>query len=284
MQFAFGWQRATLSVTRTEFRSCAAHLTNLWNARCTQELSMSTATSNVPINEALARVHERVAVAVAKRCQKSDTRPRVVAVSKTKPMEAILEAYAAGQRVFGENYIQELVTKATDARAPSDIEWHFIGTLQSNKAKLVASVPNLKVVETITSKKQARLLDKALEDAGKPEPLRVFVQVNTSGETAKGGVHPDDCVALVRYVAEECPHLQFSGVMAIGQYGRVTVDGEQNPDFALLVRCHETVCNELKLEHSNVEISMGMSGDFEHAIELGATNVRVGSTIFGARE
>lgn len=127
-------------------------------------------------------------------------------------------------------------------------------------------------------------MDKALADSSRVEPLRIFVQVNTSGEAAKGGVAPDECVALVRFVMDECPHLQFSGLMAIGQYGRVTVDGDQNPDFALLVQCHAIVCSELELTQSDIEISMGMSGDFEHAIELGSTNVRVGSTIFGARE
>lgn len=156
-------------------------------------------------------------------------------------MEAVLAAYAAGQRCFGENYVQELVAKANDPRAPDDIEWHFIGTLQSNKAKVVAAVPNIAMVETITSEKAATLLDKALAASERPSLLKVMVQVNTSREENKGGVEPGQCKDLVAAILKNCPHLEFAGFMTIGQYGRETPPGEVNPDFDLLVKCRDQV-------------------------------------------
>eukprot|EP00038_Savillea_parva_P007500 m.170609 g.170609 ORF g.170609 m.170609 type:complete len:317 (-) comp13264_c0_seq1:158-1108(-) len=236
------------------------------------------------IETSLNEVRAKVAEAV-KRARKAPAHPpRLVAVSKTKPMEAVLAAYHAGQRVFGENYVQELVAKANDPTSPPDIAWHFIGTLQSNKAKVVAAVPNLAMIETVTSEKLAHLLDKAVDAQDRPDPLPVLVQVNTSGEDNKGGVEPAQCSDLVAVIRDTCPHLKFAGLMTIGQIGRVTTPGEVNPDFERLIQCKKDVCDKLKLDPDAVEVSMGMSGDFEHAIELGSTNVRVGSTIFGARQ
>jgi pyridoxal phosphate enzyme (YggS family) len=164
-----------------------------------------------------------------------------VAVSKTKPLAAIAAAYAAGQRCFGENYVQELVEKANDPASPHDIQWHFIGTLQSNKAKIVAAVPNLAMIETVTSMKLAKLLEKAVAGSDRATPLAVMVQLNTSGEENKGGVEPDQCSGVVSAILKECPHLKFAGLMTIGQYGRVTAAGEVNPDFALLVKSRDEV-------------------------------------------
>jgi pyridoxal phosphate enzyme (YggS family) len=117
---------------------------------------------------------------------------RLVAVSKYIPIHDIKTAYQAGQRHFGENYIQELITKS--AELPEDIKWHFIGTLQSNKCKvLVENVKNLWVIETIDSEKKARLLENALVVIKRDEALRVFVQVNTSGEERNVVVYPYNC-------------------------------------------------------------------------------------------
>jgi PLP dependent protein len=117
---------------------------------------------------------------------------RLVAVSKYIPTNDIKTAYQAGQRHFGENYIQELITKS--AELPEDIKWHFIGTLQSNKCKvLVENVKNLWVIETIDSEKKARLLENALGVIKRDEALRVFVQVNTSGEERNVAVNPYNC-------------------------------------------------------------------------------------------
>ncbi|GIM16991.1 hypothetical protein Vretimale_19549 [Volvox reticuliferus] len=126
---------------------------------------------------------------------------RLVAVSKTKPVEALQEAYDAGQRVFGENYVQEMLDKAP--ALPSDIQWHFIGHLQSNKVKaIVENVPNLAMVETVDSTKLADKLNRAVDLAGRTEPLAVMVQVNTSGEESKFGLEPGECVALAKHIVQ----------------------------------------------------------------------------------
>ncbi|KAK3265329.1 hypothetical protein CYMTET_25979 [Cymbomonas tetramitiformis] len=203
---------------------------------------------------------------------------RLVAVSKTKPVEMLQEAYDAGQRVFGENYVQELLEKAP--QLPGDISWHFIGHLQSNKAKaIVKSIPNLQAVETVDSVKLANLLDKAVTEAEWQRKLNIFVQVNTSGEESKFGVDPADVLSLARHVHTECPGLTLSGLMTIGM-----PDYTSRPEnFECLNNCRSTVAEELGIPAQDLELSMGMSGDFEQAIEMGSTNVRVGSTIFGAR-
>ncbi|GAB4820898.1 hypothetical protein N2152v2_007944 [Parachlorella kessleri] len=204
--------------------------------------------------------------------------PRLVAVSKTKPVEALQEAYDAGHRDFGENYVQELLDKAP--QLPDDIRWHFIGHLQSNKVKtLVEGVPNLAMVETVDSQKLANKLDATIAALGRP-PLPVFVQVNTSGEESKYGVEPGDCVELARHVHDNCSNLRLAGLMTIGM-----PDYSSRPEnFSCLADCRTAVCEALELQEAEVELSMGMSGDFEQAVEMGSTNVRVGSTVFGARE
>ena len=207
-----------------------------------------------------------------------DRGPRLVAVSKTKPAAAVQEGYDAGQRDFGENYVQELLDKAPVL--PADIRWHFIGHLQSNKAKaLVQGVPSLAIVETVDSAKLADKLDAAVAAVGRP-PLAVFVQVNTSGEESKYGVDPGEaCVSLAQHVATACPHLRLAGLMTIGM-----PDYTSRPEnFECLARCRAEVAAALGASEADLELSMGMSGDFENAVAMGSTNVRVGSTIFGAR-
>ncbi|XP_064968605.1 uncharacterized protein LOC135614791 isoform X7 [Musa acuminata AAA Group] len=181
----------------------------------------------------------------AERCGRSPEQVRVVAVSKTKPVSVIRQVYDVGHRCFGENYVQEIVEKAP--QLPSDIEWHFIGNLQSNKVKsLLAGVPNLDMVESVDDEKIANHLDRMVASLGR-KPLKVLVQVNTSGEESKFGVDPSYCVQLVKHVKLGCPNLIFAGLMTIGM-----LDYSSTPE------------------------------NFE--IEMGSTNVRIGSTIFGARE
>ncbi|KAJ2690049.1 hypothetical protein IWW39_001015 [Coemansia spiralis] len=202
--------------------------------------------------------------------------PRLVAVSKYKPASDILAAYNCGQRHFGENYVQELCEKA--AELPSDISWHFIGRLQSNKCKALAAIPNLWAVETIDSEAKARKLNDAWGGAGHSRGLNVFIQVNTSDEESKGGVEQHDVEAVARAIVEECKGLRLLGLMTIG-----SIEGSQqrpNPDFLRLRQLRDDLNAKLGL---SLELSMGMSDDFEHALELGATNVRVGSRIFGSR-
>ncbi|GMH34302.1 hypothetical protein BSKO_02136 [Bryopsis sp. KO-2023] len=209
---------------------------------------------------------------------KRTTLPRLVAVSKTKPNESLQCAYDAGLRTFGENYVQEIIEKAP--LLPADIEWHFIGHLQSNKIKkLLEGVPNLAMVETVHSVKVANKLNQTVADLGRP-PLGVMVQVNTSGEESKNGIEPKDVNGLAKHIHEECKSLKLAGLMTIGM-----PDYTSRPEnFLALLQCRNEVCKELGLEPDTLEVSMGMSGDFEQAIEMGSTNVRVGSAIFGARD
>ena len=199
---------------------------------------------------------------------------QLICVSKTKPAENIQTLYNAGFRAFGENYFQELLLKAEVL--PKDIKWHFIGHLQSAKAmKLVKSVPNLSVVETVDSLKLAQKLDSACV-AAERGPLSIYIQVDTSGEETKSGVDPADLVALVKVIRDECPLLVVAGLMTIGA-----------PDdfscFDRLAASRTEVAAALGLDPLALALSMGMSGDYEAAIERGSTNVRVGSTIFGPR-
>lgn len=197
-----------------------------------------------------------------------------------------MEAYNAGQRYFGENYVQELCGKAPVL--PNDIQWHFIGPLQSNKAGLLVKtvgLDQLHCVETVSTLKLAKKLDKAVmdikedKDEWKDQQLNIYLQVNTSGEASKSGLTPgDEVLTCARSIRDECPHLKISGLMTIGAPGDMSC-------FDTLVECREQLAKDIGLNDVNqLDLSMGMSGDFEVAIEKGATNVRVGSTIFGARD
>lgn len=211
--------------------------------------------------------------------------PRLVAVSKIKPASLIIQAYEAGQRHFGENYVNELSEKANDPlilEKCKDIKWHFIGHLQTNKINKLLGSPGLFIVETVDSDKLADNLNKQWGKIRKEEvKLNIMVQINTSGEEAKNGIEPSRATQLVEHVIKNCPNLDFKGLMTIGQYDYDLK--APNPDFLTLAKCRQDVCENLNLDIKQVELSMGMSSDFEHAIELGATSVRVGTTIFGVR-
>ncbi|XP_068238066.1 pyridoxal phosphate homeostasis protein isoform X2 [Palaemon carinicauda] len=244
--------------------------------------------SDGEVVKALKHVLERVAVATKGRNPDVAAlfpQPRLVAVSKTKPKERIMEAYSIGQRHFGENYVQELVEKGHDeeilATCP-DIKWHMIGPLQSNKVNKVVGVPNLYCIETIHTAKLATAVNNAAGKTLKDQKLAVYIQVNTSGEENKSGIHPDNVNDLVTHVLKNCPNLKLAGLMTIGAFDHDLSKGP-NPDFQCLLKCRAAVCEAQCMEAKDIELSMGMSNDFEHAIDVGSTNVRVGSTIFGAR-
>ncbi|RAH47664.1 YggS family pyridoxal phosphate enzyme [Aspergillus brunneoviolaceus CBS 621.78] len=224
--------------------------------------------------------------------------PRLVAVSKLKPASDILALHTApptgaGHLHFGENYQQELLEKSR--LLPGTIRWHFIGGLQSNKCVTLArEVRGLWAVESVDSKKKASLLNKgwgerapALRREDHAARLRVFVQVNTSGEAEKSGVEPGgDAVELCRFIREECPGLRLAGVMTIGAIARsrAVKEGEENVDFLALRAVRDEVVQGLGLAgDEGLELSMGMSEDFEGAIRLGSDEVRVGTGIFGER-
>lgn len=239
--------------------------------------------ADIDIAKALQAVRSKMEVASRTR---PGLRPRLVAVSKTKPKELVIAAYRQGQRHFGENYVKELVEKSTDEEILHecpDIKWHFIGRLQNNKVPKIVSVPNLYAVETLDSEKLACTLNRGWGKHNGTTPLNVMIQVNTSGEDQKGGVKPSEAATLAQYVIEECASLKFFGVMTIGMASYDPSAGP-NPDFVSLVKCRDALCKKLNLNSGDVELSMGMSADYVHAIELGSTNVRIGSTIFGHRD
>lgn len=173
---------------------------------------------------------------------------------------------------------------------PRSIRWHMIGGLQSNKCKQLAEqIPNLWCVSSVDSEKKANELEKGrralLERDSGAEKLRVMVQVNTSGEEAKSGVEPADAAVLCRHVVDKCPHLELFGLMTIGAIARskATTPENENEDFVCLRDARDRVAEELGWEGSKLELSMGMSADFEGAIKAGSDEVRVGSDIFGER-
>ncbi|KAJ3031653.1 UNVERIFIED_CONTAM: hypothetical protein HDU68_001733 [Siphonaria sp. JEL0065] len=173
-----------------------------------------------------------------------------------------------------------LATAAAGAnRALSDASTNTSVADGSLNSRTVAAIPNLFAVETVDGAKKADTLQKALVQAQRPNPLNVFVQVNTSGEESKGGVEPPECVAVAKHIIEKCPNLKLFGLMTIGSWDHSHAEGT-NPDFQRLVECGNLIKAETGIA---LELSMGMSDDFELAIAMGATNVRLGSCIFGAR-
>ncbi|GLV35896.1 uncharacterized protein CBL_09886 [Carabus blaptoides fortunei] len=243
--------------------------------------------AEIDIKFGLKTVLARIEDAALKRSQELQyVKPTLVAASKTNPAESIIAAYQAGQRHFGENYVQELVEKGNHAdvlEKCKDIKWHLIGHLQSNKINKVLSMPNFYLLETVDSDKLATALNKAWPKYGAPNTqLKVMIQVNTSLEDVKSGVPPEEVATLAKYIMESCPNLKLEGLMTIGKYGYNPEDGP-NPDFLCLRKCRQDVCQSLNIDWKQFQLSMGMSTDYEQAVELGSTMVRVGTAIFGAR-
>ena len=212
----------------------------------------------------LAEVRERIARA----CREAGRDAREVtllAVSKTHPVELVRAAYAAGQRDFGENYVQELVAKADACADLPGLRWHAIGHVQKNKAKDVARVAH--VVHTVDDARLAEALHKRVEPG---RTLEVLLQVNVAAEPQKSGCDIAALPALVDAVRALGPSIALRGLMTVPP-----ADGDPRPHFARL--------RGLAREHGLPALSMGMSADLEAAIAEGATIVRVGTAIFGAR-
>ena len=197
---------------------------------------------------------------------------QLLAVSKRHSADAIREAYAAGQRAFGENYVQEMLEKSQQL-AELDIEWHFIGPLQSNKTKDVAMTASW--VHTVDRLKIARRLSE--QRPTHLPPLNICLQVNVNQEASKSGVALDAVNELVEAVAQ-LPNLKLRGLMAIPE--STTDVNKQRANFALLANA-QAVLNDAG--SSLDTLSMGMSGDMDAAIAEGATIVRIGTAIFGNR-
>jgi pyridoxal phosphate enzyme (YggS family) len=238
------------------------------------------------VEQRLAGVRDRIRAAARAHGRDAES-VRLVAVSKTKPEEAIRRAYAAGQRDFGENYVQEMAEKAASLSDLEDLRFHFIGHLQRNKAKVACE--RASVIQTVDSTRLAEELAKRTAGAMVPAPrvfpvsgrgidprLVVFVEVNVGGEAQKSGCSPSELAAVLGTV-ERSSSLVLGGLMTVPPHTEDPADSR--PFFDALSR--------LRSEHGGPsrlpELSMGMSHDLEHAIAAGATIVRVGTAIFGER-
>ena len=227
-----------------------------------------------PIESNLQHVRACINAAIARLPREQQQPVTLVAVSKAKPVVELRGAFAAGQRAFGENYVQEAVAKIeemSDLRTQG-LLWHFIGPLQSNKAGQVArlfdwmhTIDRLKIAQSLSAHRH-----------GLP-PLNVCLQINVSGEASKSGVAPAEARALADQIAA-LPALKFRGLMAIIE--NTPDESAQRMQFRMM---HQLFDEFIRGGHAIYTLSMGMSHDYGVAIEEGATMVRVGSAIFGAR-
>ncbi|MEF1285261.1 MULTISPECIES: YggS family pyridoxal phosphate-dependent enzyme [unclassified Vibrio] len=230
------------------------------------------------IQQNIEQITSQIEVAQQK-CGRGRDSVQLLAVSKTKPVEAILEAAQAGQVAFGENYVQEGANKVahfTQHHPELNLEWHFIGPIQSNKSRHVAE--SFDWVHTVDRTKIAqRLNDQRPEGL---EPIQVLIQVNTSGEASKSGIDDDEIFALAELISQ-LPNLTLRGLMSIP--ANVSDYESQLAAFTQLATLKEKLAHHFPDQNIDT-LSMGMSGDMEAAIEAGSTMVRIGTAIFGARD
>lgn len=229
-----------------------------------------TSAISTNLNAINQRIHQ-----ACQRCGRNPKQVELIAVSKKKPASLIAQAHQAGHRLFGESYVQEFCDK--QQQLPADIRWHFIGALQSNKVKylrglteLIHSVDRLTLASEIN--KQWRSIDQV---------ANILIQVNIGNEPSKAGTTADQAEELIRAIAK-LSHVRIQGLMALPPYND---DPEQaRPWFRQLRQLAEHL-DRLSLAQVNMQtLSMGMSGDFEIAIEEGASLIRVGTAIFGSRD
>lgn len=209
-------------------------------------------------------VEKRIEIAV-QRCGRTRSDVTLIAVTKVFPVSVILEAYELGLREFGENYVQEFQGKAAEVSNLTDARFHLIGHLQSNKSKIASDLFN--VIQTVDTAKLAQ----RLEAAGKP--LDVFLEVKLSPEDSKNGALPSELSVLIATV-KQCPHLRLAGLMTVPPWSD---DPEPSRFYFRQLRL-------LAEQFGLAALSMGMSHDFEVAIEEGATHIRVGTALFGRRK
>lgn len=225
------------------------------------------------ISRNLANINGRIRAA-AEAAGRDPASVRLVAVSKTRPAADIIAAFQAGQTVFGENYIQELVQKLAEVQEP--VQWHVIGHLQSNKVKYIAG--RVAMIHSVDRLSLAQEIDRQWGRLGKI--CDVLIQVNISGEATKSGTTEAGAIQLVR----ECallPNIRVKGLMTMPPF--FDDPDAARPYFAELRRLSEAVAGQRIAGVDMAELSMGMSGDFEAAIQEGATLVRIGTAIFGER-
>lgn len=226
------------------------------------------------MQEQIKTIRERIRSAALEAGRRPET-VRLVAVSKTVPADRVREAVQAGITLLGENYIQEAREKI-DALQDMDVSWHFIGHLQSNKAKYAVRLFDM--IHSVDSLKLARELDKQAAKNAKVQDI--LIQVNTGKEASKSGVYEEEAQALVRQ-AGRMEHLSVKGLMTLPPY--FNAPDKVRPYFRALRELRDRIQAEALPGVSMDELSMGMTGDFEAAIQEGATLVRIGTAIFGER-
>ncbi len=218
------------------------------------------------MQEALHNIETRIASA-CRRSGRQRSEVTLIAVTKTHAVETLRKAYDLGLRDFGENRVQELLSKIEFL--PSDIRWHLIGQLQSNKAKYIA--PFIHLVHSIDSLSTATELSKRAVQHGRT--IDILIEVNVADEETKSGISPSELPQFLSEIRSSCPALRVTGLMTVAPH--VEDSEEVRPYFKAL--------KQLADEYELKELSIGMSNDFEVAIEEGATMVRIGSALFGER-
>ena len=226
------------------------------------------------IKDALTDIRERMRRAAAA-CHRDPDSVRLVAVSKTVPTERVLEGIQAGITILGENYVQE-AQKKIEALKSYPVSWHFIGHLQSNKARHAIGIFDL--IHSVDSFKLAKELDKRAKAAAKIQ--KILIQVNISGEETKSGIDPVQTLQLVRDIGE-LEHLSVRGLMTMPPF--FNAPEQVRPYFRALKELQNRIREAAPPRVIMEELSMGMSGDFETAVQEGATLVRIGTSIFGRR-
>ncbi len=224
---------------------------------------VSEYTRNIVLRERLEQVEQRIANA-AQRAGRARSEVTLTAVTKRFPAEVIRDAYSLGLRHFGENYVQEFETKHPALADLKDAEFHLIGHLQSNKTRPAAEL--FQVIETVDSEKLARRLDQM------GRPIEVMIEVKLSEEQSKTGAAPESLPALIEAI-RGCANLRLTGLMTMPPWS----------DDPETTRPYFRRLSELARKHQLPKLSMGMSHDFEAAIEEGATHIRVGTALFGPR-
>jgi PLP dependent protein len=225
------------------------------------------------IAENLAAVRARIAAA-ERQASRELGAVTLLAVSKTHPAAAVRAAYATGQRAFGENRVQELAAKATLLTELPELQWHLIGSLQTNKVRELLAVPGLGLLHSLDRNKLADELQKELARSGRS--LACLLEINQSGDASKHGCPPGEALALLAHVQQRCPNLRVEGLMAMGP-----LHGDPAPVFAAVAALRERLQQASGLPLR--QLSLGMSGDLEAAVAHGSTLVRIGTAVFGAR-
>lgn len=220
--------------------------------------------------------------AACEACGRDPASVNVLAVSKLQPLNAVREAYDCGLRDFAENYVQEAVEKLGQLES-LPVRWHFIGRIQSNKAKALGG-GRFAVIHSVDRESIAEALNKAAGGGGSDSKRQdIFLQYNVAGEATKGGAGVDSIESLARFVVSNCPRLRVLGLMAMPP-----LDEDPTPHFRatreMLRKLNAALSAEERAVHPFDQLSMGTTADFEKAIPEGATWIRIGTDIFGPRE